>query len=97
MKLKICETTENKMFEIVVQIRDAEGNPTGRTKSYSTDNPDKLAQFWNNMRGRPKRKKKKKTNHDKLPKGKDADKLAQTIGEETEKKKDGIQDIIPSL
>lgn len=67
-----------RTFEIVVQLRDRKGNPTGRTKSFSHDNPAKIAEFWNRMRGRPKRKRKINKNAP-LPKGKEADKIAQDM------------------
>lgn len=83
-RLRICEEADKqKQFEIVVQLRDPDGNPLGKTKSYSTDSPAKLAFFWNNMKGRPRRKKRKK---EKLPSGKEADKLMQQIGSEAEEK-----------
>jgi len=65
-------------YEIVVQIRDAQGNPTGKTKSFSSDYPDKISNFWHRMHGKPKRKRRKEGA---LPKGKEADKLAKEAGQ----------------
>ena len=33
-------------FEIEVQIRDMMGRPTGKTKSYASDNGDKIDEFY---------------------------------------------------
>lgn len=33
-------------FELVLQIRDSLGNPTGKTKSFSTDYADQLESFY---------------------------------------------------
>lgn len=34
------------MFELVVQIRDQQGNPTGKTKIYSTESPEEIGSTW---------------------------------------------------
>ena len=33
-------------FELVIALRDSMGNPTGKTKSFTTDFPDELDMFW---------------------------------------------------
>lgn len=48
----------NRSFELVLQVRDSNGLPTGKTKSYDTDDAVKLHTFW--VRNSPKMKKKKK-------------------------------------
>lgn len=37
---------DNPKFELVVQIRDNKGNLTGKTRSFTTDNPNELEQLW---------------------------------------------------
>jgi len=49
-----------KTFELVVQVKDIEGNPTGDTKSFVTNEASKLHQFWLRNSGKPKKKKKNK-------------------------------------
>lgn len=49
-------------FEIEILVRDSEGNPTGQKKTFKTDNPHKLWEFYNRHQGRPKRRKNKKRN-----------------------------------
>jgi hypothetical protein len=49
-------------FEINLVVRDSNGNPTGKRKSFSTNDPYKLWVFFNRFQGRPKRKKKKVKN-----------------------------------
>jgi len=36
----------NYNFELVLQVRDSFGNPTGKTKSFSTDKSDELNEFY---------------------------------------------------
>ena len=49
----------NGSFEISLQVRDKSGNPTGKTRYFRTDQPDKLATFFEqNTYRRVKTKKK---------------------------------------
>lgn len=66
-------------FEIVIQIRDGLGNPTGRTKFFGTDRADKLYDFWirNAVKKRPLRKNRKKK--EKLPDKEQADKILKNL------------------
>lgn len=57
-KLKI-ESREAPKFELVLQIRDNNGNPTGKTKSFITDNAEELDKYWQRNNGVKKGKKKK--------------------------------------
>ena len=60
MNLEIgSEQKVNKSFELVLQVRDREGKPTGQKKSYSTEDAVALHRFW--VRNSPKLKKKKKS------------------------------------
>lgn len=66
---------ESKEFELVLQIRDHHGDPTGRTKSYKTDSPYKLWKFY--MSNSHKTKKKKRG--ERVPDKKEAEKILKTI------------------
>lgn len=79
MTINAEPTTESKTFEINLLVRDSNGNPTGRRKSFATDDSGKLWEFWMKHQGRPKRKprsKKKRIESAKqLPKAQEADKI----------------------
>jgi len=51
--------SDEKPYEIEILVRDSEGNPTGKKKTFKTDDPHKLWEFYNRHQGRPKRRKKK--------------------------------------
>lgn len=55
--------SDEQPFEIEILVRDSEGNPTGKKKTFKTDNPHKLWEFYNRHQGRPKRRKKRKTDN----------------------------------
>ena len=60
MNLNIGSETKTKpSFELVLQVRDRDGNATGQTKSYITDDEVALHRFWlrNSNVGKKKRKK----------------------------------------
>ena len=60
MKLNIGSGKKQKSsFEIVVELKDKEGNPTGVKKYYQTDDSSKLHQFWIRNCGTTKKKKRK--------------------------------------
>jgi len=57
----MLEKGESKNFEIVLQVRNLKGEPTGRTKSYSSDSADEISGWydqnkWKSMRAKPKQK-----------------------------------------
>jgi len=81
MDLSFKQETQHESFGITVILRDAQGNPTGRTKTLHSDKAYKISDFYNRHRGKPKRKKKRK-----LPKTKDAEKHLKEVGEYAEKK-----------
>lgn len=60
-KIKL-EETQNAKFELVIQIRDRLGNPTGKTKSFKTDNAEELDNFWERNIGTKNKFKDEKTN-----------------------------------
>ncbi len=53
------EHIKESQFELVIQVRDSQGNPTGKTKSFVTNNPAELELFYNRNSGKVKKKKKK--------------------------------------
>lgn len=81
-ELNFQGSTSNPSFEIELCVRNPEGQPTGRTKSLSTDDPHKLWEFWNRHRGRPRRKKKK----EQVPTAKEADKIMSEMKDYVPKK-----------
>lgn len=56
--LKFKEEYNAPKFELVLQIRDHNGHPTGKTKSFVTDNPEELETYYNRNSGKKKKKKK---------------------------------------
>lgn len=46
-------------FELVLQIRDHNGNPTGKTKSFVCDSAEELDKYYERNNGSKKKKKKK--------------------------------------
>lgn len=52
------EVLDRGSIEISMFIRDKDGNPTHR-RSYVSDRPDEVSNFWNNNRLHKKRKKHK--------------------------------------
>lgn len=53
------ENTKGSSFELVIQVRDSQGNPTGKTKTFVTDKAEELELFYNRNSGKFKKKKKK--------------------------------------
>ena len=53
------KTAGDKTFEVSLVIKDADGNPTNQRKSFASDDPVKVWQFFNRFQGKPKRKKRK--------------------------------------
>lgn len=53
------EQKQDCRFELVIQVRDSQGNPTGKTKSFYTDKADELELFFNRNAGKGRKKKKK--------------------------------------
>jgi Tfp pilus assembly protein PilE len=53
------EQKQDYQFELVIQVRDAQGNPTGKTKAFLTNKADELETYYNRNSGRLKKKKKK--------------------------------------
>ena len=56
----MLEKGESKNFEVVLQVRDLKGNPTGRTKSYTSDSSDDVYDWLEKNKWRPLNKKNKK-------------------------------------
>jgi hypothetical protein len=74
-------TKEHKTFEITVVLRDIDGNPIGR-RTYSSDNPYKIWEFYQRNRGKPKKKKR----GGKVPTAKEADKILKEVAKYAEQK-----------
>jgi len=51
---------ESPKIEIVLQIRDHNGNPTGKTSSYSSDDYSKASQWYSRQSPKKRKKRKKK-------------------------------------
>lgn len=62
-------------FELVVAVRDSQGNDTGKRKSYSSDSAYKIWEFWAKNVGNIRTAGKKI----KLPTEKEADKILSTL------------------
>lgn len=56
LKIGQQEELHAPAFELVLANRDASGEPTGTTKSYVTDDPYRLSQFFLRHKGKPKPK-----------------------------------------
>ena len=85
MDLKFSDQQSSTVYrptlELVVQIRDAMGVPTGRTKSFITDSPEQLDNFWQRNGGKPIKKKKRKTAKKKefIPTAKEAEGILKEV------------------
>lgn len=55
------EKYQSPKFELVLQVRDSLGNPTGKTKSLVTDSAEELDNFFLRNTGSTKKKEDKKT------------------------------------
>lgn len=49
---------QHKKFEIIIAVRDKNGNPTGEKKSLSSERPEDLSSFIE--KNKPRRKKRKR-------------------------------------
>lgn len=70
------EKEVSKTFEIVVCLRNAKGELTGRKKSFSSDSANKIWEFWAKHCAGTKHHKKKKGN---LPDKKTAENILKTM------------------
>tara|TARA_R100001509_G_scaffold164851_3_gene143927 strand:- start:1002 stop:1202 length:201 start_codon:yes stop_codon:yes gene_type:complete len=59
-KLNFEKKSSSESFEIVVQVRDKNGNPTGRTKAYSGESSRDASDWYNKQKPTKKKKRKKK-------------------------------------
>lgn len=82
--LRFASDEPSGNFEITVQVKDPDGNPTGKTRTYFTDSAYKMWQFYLNNKGKPKRKN-NKTNVSNLPKEDEAKKILNEINVSNEK------------
>jgi len=83
---------ESTAFEINLVIRDMEGNPSSRRRSYKSNDSYKIWEFYQRNKGKPKRKRKGKSNSTALPTGAEAQSLLQKAAkysEQLQQKRDG--------
>ena len=73
-------------YELIMHMRDSFGQPTGRTKSIKSGDPNKLDEFWNRYQGKPKRKKKRKQakKGDYIPTSKETQQIVQEVNKYAE-------------
>jgi hypothetical protein len=76
-------TNENKDYEITVQVRNSQGEITGRTKTFASDNPYQISKFYNKYRPISKKKK-----GGQLPNAEQAQKILNDLYKT--KKEDGV-------
>ena len=63
-KLNFNNNSEDSpKIEIVLQVRDHNGNPTGKTRSYCSDDYSKASQWYSKQASKKRKKKKKKGNN----------------------------------
>lgn len=59
-KISFNSQEKSPNLEITVQIRDKNGNPTGKTKSFSSEEGGKLSSFYEKQKFRKPRKRRNK-------------------------------------
>tara|TARA_A100000172_G_C2940405_1_gene75453 strand:- start:128 stop:328 length:201 start_codon:yes stop_codon:yes gene_type:complete len=59
-KLNFDKKEQKSSVEIVLQVRDHKGNPTGATKTFGSENHKEVSNWYNNQSVKKKKKKKKK-------------------------------------
>ena len=95
------EKEENTDFELVLQPRDAGGEPLGKKKSIKTNSAFKMWRFWMNNQGKPPKRKgsknstKKQRYKEVLPRGTQAENLvkeAATYAENQQREREETKD-----
>lgn len=84
LKLGQYTAIPDSKFSITIQVRDRKGNPTGKTKTYHTNNAADVSDFYE--RHQPRRP--NKVNPKLLPKAQEADKLVVEAATYAEKKQE---------
>ena len=64
-KLNFDKKEQRSSVEIVLQVKDHKGNPTGATKTFSSDNHREVSSWYDKQNLKKKKKKKKKKKEDK--------------------------------
>ena len=60
-KISFNSQQKSPNLEITVQVRDKNGNPTGKTKSFASEEAQNLSSFYEKQKFRkPKKRRKKK-------------------------------------
>jgi len=57
--------TQKSSVEIILQVRDKNGNPTGKTKAYTGSNCRDMSDWYNKQNSNKKKRKRKKKKEDK--------------------------------
>ena len=81
MDRELFKREPSTSFSITVVLRDGDGVPTGKTKSFYTDSSDDLSDFWERNKHKPRRKKNKNKlkKGEKLPDAKQASEILQKM------------------
>ncbi len=66
---------DTKLFEIDLVIKDSQGNPTNKRRSFSSDDASRIWEFWMRYQGKPKKRRRKT----KAATAKEAEKLLKEI------------------
>jgi len=79
----VIESDYEPTFELTLLVRDSQGNPTSKKKTFKGDSAEDLWKFYMNNKGKPRHKKRRnKTPKNKLPKAKEADKIMKDMYKE---------------
>ena len=60
MSIDFNKKENNSSFEITIQIRDKNGNPTGRTKTFGSDSCSETSNWFERQKPHKRKKKKRK-------------------------------------
>ena len=61
-KLNFQNNKEEPSIEITIQIRDKDGKPTGKTKTFGSEEGSKVSSWYNNQTPSKKKRRKKRRN-----------------------------------
>ena len=78
---------ETAQYEIVLLTRNHKDETTG-SRSFKTDSPEKLCEFYQKHNAYRNLKKKRKKKKEKLPTKKEADQIMKKVGEYADKKQE---------
>jgi len=79
----VIESDYAPTFELTLLVRDSQGNPTNKKKTFQGDSAEDLWKFYMGNKGKPRRNRSRnKTPKDKLPNAKEADKIMKDMSKE---------------